>query len=216
METAAMGTRCQREGCHHVVAQVSGNHRPRQYCSDSCKQSDYRRRDKEKQFARRQAELREHWVDFLPETLEQLDLLLRERGLEAARHMAEVINRERGRQRNVEQRQNRESRLEQELVRYRQICDLSDRERLEQQFLDIGEQIGYRMLITADDVGVVGEGSEFCRAFAMEAGDDLLARTVVRARYYAENLVWVDAQTELKQAKRRIAELERQLAQSAL
>lgn len=111
METATMGTRCQREGCHHLVAQVPGNHRQRQYCSDSCKQSDYRRRDKEKQFAQRQAELREHWVDFLPETLEQLDLLLRERGLEEARHVAEVINRERGRQRNVEQQQNRESRL---------------------------------------------------------------------------------------------------------
>ncbi len=308
MTGAVPAATCKREGCDNLVEQAPGSHRPRQYCSDTCKQSDYRQRAKEKLLAQRQAKLRERWGDLLPETLEQLDIMLRELGEEAVEHIAtmgasevkerleeaeralsryrQLIDldadicpwtpltpvqeylrdhdetvpfRRQGRtirvfaidnhgravsdrhglirlndeeieqcrlyvlkklgqpiivtvhpvgdggedsepleaeeQSELQQAQARILDIEQQLARYRQICDLSDRERLEQQFLDIGEQIGYRMLITADDVGVVGEGSEFWRAFAMGADDDLLARTVVRARHYAKNLVWVDAQT---------------------
>jgi hypothetical protein len=101
--------------------------------------------------------------------------------------------------------------LEQELAKYRQVVDLSDRRRLQQQLYDIGEQIGYRQFIPADHLLAVGHGVEYWRAFAENATHEELAQAVVRVKHYAENLLWLDNQDELKRAKQRIRELERQV-----
>lgn len=91
MTGAVPAATCKREGCHNLVEQVPGSHRQRQYCSDSCKQNDYRQRVREKLLAQRQAELRERWGDLLPETLEELDSMLRELGEAAAHRMVATI-----------------------------------------------------------------------------------------------------------------------------
>ncbi|MEO8972732.1 MAG: hypothetical protein ABI406_14165 [Ktedonobacteraceae bacterium] len=103
--------------------------------------------------------------------------------------------------------------LEQQLAAYRQIVDLSDRVRLERQLYDIGEQIGYRQFIPADHLLAIGHGVEYWRAFAESASDEELAQAIVRVRHYAENLLAVDATSEVQRLKGRIRELERQLAQ---
>jgi len=91
MTGAVPAATCKREGCGNLVEQAPGSHRLRRYCSDTCKQSDYRRRAREKLLAQRQAELRERWGDLLPETLEQLDIMLRELGEEAVQRMVATI-----------------------------------------------------------------------------------------------------------------------------
>lgn len=104
--------------------------------------------------------------------------------------------------------------LERELATYREIVDLSDRARLEQQLYDIGEQIGYRQFIPGERSLAVGHGVEYWRAFAENASDEELAQAIVRVRYFAQNLIEVSAQAEVQRLKGRIRELERHLAQS--
>ncbi len=116
----------------------------------------------------------------------------------------------------LQQAQARVAELEQKLTMYRQVVDLDNRTHLEQQLLDIGEQIGYRQFLPADHLVAVGSGLEYWRSFAAGADDETLAQAVSRARRYAENLVAIDAQMEVNKAQRRIAELERQLAQGSL
>jgi hypothetical protein len=223
--TGTVPAECKREGCHNLVEQVPGNHRRRQYCSDICKQMDYRRRSREKSLSQRQAELRQRWGDLLPETLEDLSGILAALGEEVAQRIAAAIATEKqqvtiaGKERLeeaevvdeedqdlLEQAQARLADLEQQLERYRHIVDLDDRRCLEQQLLDIGEQIGYRSFLPADHLVAIGSGLEFWRSFAETADDETLAAAIVRARYYAENLIAIDTQIELRKAQRRIAE----------
>lgn len=99
--------------------------------------------------------------------------------------------------------------LEQELATYRELVDLSDRTRLERQLYDIGSQIGYRQFVPADHLLAVGHGEEFWRAFVLTASDEELATAIVRVKYYAQNLIAIDAQAEVQRLRSRIRELER-------
>ncbi|HVB20663.1 MAG TPA: hypothetical protein VNG51_01780 [Ktedonobacteraceae bacterium] len=100
--------------------------------------------------------------------------------------------------------------LEQELARYREMVEISDRARLERQLYDIGEQIGYRQFIPADHLFAVGHGEEFWRTFAESASDEELVQAIVRVKYYAQNLLEVSAQAEVYRLRSRIRELEKQ------
>lgn len=100
---------------------------------------------------------------------------------------------------------------EEELSRYRQLCDLSDQQRMVVQALALGAQLGYKPLIAVDPIVGAGEGAWSARVQQTDIED--LARIIASARHYAENLIWIDAQAELKQAKRRIRELEQEREQ---
>lgn len=85
------------KSCQKPIEQVPGNHRKREYCGNTCKQTDFRKRERLKERERKQAKLRERWGDLLPETLQQLDLITQCMSLEAAERVAAAITAERGR-----------------------------------------------------------------------------------------------------------------------
>jgi hypothetical protein len=327
------------KACGRLLVQLSKGHRQREYCDDTCRQDAFRKRREQAERERHEAELRERFGNYLPETLQLLDQIIQSRSPELAQHVALVINAEAGYQINTvretatqkawqlqrqvehleqeraglcEKQQMRVDKLKlkeardlqeleqvrsdlmrlyqergrkqeeihqlvelvrelrmqleatryriaelensrdhaneqnmqeyqqkllqagqrinrlgeqvaiqrerlkesyQELTRYRQIVDLSDRTRMERQLYDVGEQIGYRQFIPADHLLAVGHGVEYWRAFAEHASDEELAQAIVRVRHYAENLIAIDAQTEVQRLKGRIKELECQLAQ---
>jgi hypothetical protein len=99
--------------------------------------------------------------------------------------------------------------LEREIERYHQICDLGDRQHLEAQAMAYGEQIGFKRLVSTPQC--VKEGPDGWRQALQEATDEQLVQIVATARYYAENLIWLDVQEELRQAQRRIKDLEKQV-----
>lgn len=231
MGAALLVTACQREGCQHQVEQQAGQHRRRRYCSNRCKQLAYRERVKQNQAREQQARVRARWGDLLPETLSILERILASFGEETTHQIAEAIAAEKQRcdvggnqcpaaaredeSRLLEQAQARLVDLEQQLSRYRQIVDLDERKHLEQQLLAIGEQIGYRSFLPADHLTAVGSGLTCWQAFAQAVGDDTLARAIVKVKFYAENLLSVDAQVTLRKAQRRIVELERRAEQQS-
>ncbi|HLI07050.1 MAG TPA: hypothetical protein VKV40_10835 [Ktedonobacteraceae bacterium] len=173
--------------CSDSIALTAG-HRRRVYCSDSCKQRAYLDREARKLAEQRRARLRAAYPTFSEQTLDLLERLEAVGNHELVERIATAIVRE-------------QQELEQEVTRYRQIVDLSDREKLEWQFYDIGEQIGYRRFIPADHLLAVGAGVEYWRAFVESASDADLAAAVVRVRHYAENLIVVEAQMERQRAK---------------
>ncbi len=95
--------------------------------------------------------------------------------------------------------------LEQEITKYREVADLNNREQLEQQFMAIGFQIGYKSLL----VGVAA-GVDCWMSFMRDATDEELVKAIVSAKYYAENLIGLELEEQLHRANRRIVELERQ------
>jgi len=125
-------------------------------------------------------------------------------------YLDELEQRGREAARDKQQQPKRVEALESELARYRQICDLSERQRLEEQWMDIGSQIRYRRCIPVDDRLAVGDGEEAWRAFKEFENDDRLASGIARVRRYAEHLVAGELEAQLVQAQRRVAELERQ------
>jgi hypothetical protein len=224
MTGAVPAATCKREGCDNLVEQAPGSHWPRQYCSDTCKQGDYRQRAKEKLLARRQAELRERWGDLLSETLEQLDIMLRELGEEAVQRMVAVIVAEKQQVTSAEDKREACSRsyqskqrleeVERELTRYRQLCDLDDRPHLLAQAAALGAQIGYKALLAIDPPVRAGEASWSERL--QQADTEDLARIIAVARHFAENLIWLEVHDELQRAQRRIADLERQVERNQM
>ena len=101
-------------------------------------------------------------------------------------------------------------RMKQELDRYHQIADLSNRERLEQQFMSVGSQIGYKFLLIG-----VPEGMNGWMNYMRDASDEQLVKAIATARYYAENLIALDLEEQLRKANKRITELERSATQQA-
>lgn len=99
-------------------------------------------------------------------------------------------------------------RMKQELDRYREIADLSSRERLEQQFMAIGSQIGYKWLLCGVDDGV-----DSWMSYMAQASDEQLVKAVAMALFYAHNLIGLELNEQLRKANRRIQELERATSQ---
>ena len=97
---------------------------------------------------------------------------------------------------------------EMELGRYREVADLSSRERLEQQFMSIGSQIGYKYLLIG-----VNEGMAEWLSFMAHATDEQLVKVIAAAKYYAENVIGLEQEEQLCKANKRIAELERAVSQ---
>lgn len=98
--------------------------------------------------------------------------------------------------------------VEQKLDRYREIADLSSRERLEQQFMAIGAQIAYKWLLCGVDDGV-----DSWMSYMAQASDEQLVKAVAMAMHYAENLIGLEQGEQLRKANRRIQELERTASQ---
>ncbi len=100
---------------------------------------------------------------------------------------------------------------ERELARYRQLCDLDDRQCLLAQAAALGAQIGYTSLLAINPPVRAGEASWSERL--QQADTEDLARIITVARHFAENLVWLEVHDELQRAQRRIVDLECQVAE---
>ncbi len=230
MTGAVPAATCKREGCHYLVEQVPGSHRRRQYCSDTCKQSDYRQRAREKQLARRQAELRERWGDLLPETLEQLDSMLRKLGEEAAEHAAAVIAYEV--KERLEEAERLLSRCHQLIDLDANICPWTALTPVQEYLRDHdGETVPFRRQGKTIRIGAIDnhargvseyhglirlndEEIEQCRLYVLKKLGRPITITVHHTgdgRGDSETLD-VGAQSELQQAQAHILELEQQLA----
>ncbi len=96
----AYGDRTNCKACGREIVQLSGGHRQRQYCDDTCKHTAFRRRQEEKHLE----ELRQRWVGFTPATQLYLDWLMTRYGEELATSVAVTIARE-----IVDQRRNRDA-----------------------------------------------------------------------------------------------------------
>ena len=114
------------KACGEPLFQLSVGHRRREYCNDNCKQAAYRRRQEEK----RKAQARQRWAGYAAQTQNQLEWLMNKYGCDFAKMVAGLIDgeREEATQGLIanEVLQARASRLEQHLVRYRQLIDLAD------------------------------------------------------------------------------------------
>jgi len=102
-------------------------------------------------------------------------------------------------------------RMKQELDRYRQVADMSNRERLEQQFMAIGSQIAYKWLLCG-----VSDGVDSWMSYMTKASDEQLAKAVTMAQFYGDNLIGLEQKEQLRKAHRRIQELERAASQQSL
>lgn len=85
------------KACQKPIKQIPGNHRKREYCCNTCKQTDFRKRERLRDLERKRAKLRERWGNLLPETLMQLDLITQYMSQEAAERVAATIAAEKGR-----------------------------------------------------------------------------------------------------------------------
>jgi uncharacterized coiled-coil protein SlyX len=98
---------------------------------------------------------------------------------------------------------------ERELARYRQLCDLNDRQCLQAQAAALGAQIGYQSLLAVNPS--IRAGEEAWNECLQQADNEDLVRIIALARHFAENLIWLKVHDELQRAQRRIAELECQV-----
>ncbi len=198
--------------CQQRVEQRPGGHRRRQYCSATCKQAAYRARTQQQRRDKDLAYLRQRWANLSNEALDFLIATMHQYGFHLTEQIALILQQEQSPTLAQGFLVEHSRELHQELaVQKARNAELSDRSRLERQLLDLGEQIGYRRLLSDSRHLAIGAGQECYRAFAEGASDNDLAQANDGLRQFAGNLVWVDAQYELQQAKRRIAELEHEL-----
>lgn len=103
--------------------------------------------------------------------------------------------------------QQRITELEAELARYRGIVDLSDRQTMIAQFMLVGEEIGYKPLLSID----VRPGPHAWYAFSQTADNEHLAAGIVAARNVYKQLADLRTTTEVAQLNALVAELRSKL-----
>src|SRR6266536_4677904 len=99
--------------------------------------------------------------------------------------------------------QQRIAQLEQELARYRKIVDLSDRAKMEIEFMLIGEQVGYTPLSSVE----VRTGLHAWYNFSQTSDNSDLARAIVVAKHVWKQQADLQTTREVEQLHKIIADL---------
>lgn len=208
--------RCQNPACPLPDGLFEQTRKNNVYCSPACRQAALRNRQKESQETLLDQRLRklpgsvasqikaiseEHTMDAAIQALGAVNLLL---------NIAEVWPKDVFEV--IQPDQQKLANLEAELARYRQICDISDRRRLEDRFLALGEAFNYRRLIHYS----VQPGEEHWHAFMQDANDMALAEALVHTEAIYQNWMGFVETTDLNKAERRIAVLEQTLERYAI
>ena len=163
------------KNCGRTIAQKAGKgHRKREFCSPRCKQADYRAR---------------HGVT--------IGVTLEEQNIRHIEQYAIDCSIAEGKAKE------RIAQLEQELSRYRKIVDLSDRQKMIAQFMLIGEEIGYKPLLSVD----VRPGLHAWYAFSQTADNEHLAAAIVAAKNLYKILADLQTTKEVEQLNKIIADL---------
>ncbi len=199
---------CQNPLCARPNREFEPTRKNNAYCSPACRQAALRNRQRESEETLLDQRLRKlpvsvasmirsisrnHNMEAAMQALSAINLLL---------HIADAWPKE---VRDlVKPDQQKTADLEGELARYRQICDMSDRTKLEDRFMALGAAFNYRRLINYN----VQPGEESWQEFMRGADDTTLAAALINTEaFYHKWMSFVEA-TDLKKAERRTAELE--------
>jgi hypothetical protein len=191
------------KACGDPIEQVSGGHRQRLYCTDTCRQAAFRSRQLAARRRRCVEEIRT-WGSFQPATVDYLADWLLVGNEKGARHLAALIASEQGQapaqssdaseklmlagqrvaklEKQVEIQQQR---LRQYYARFYPLPLAAAEEKL----LALGAAVNYRRLLKYNELTVdIGAGSEAWREFATHADVDTLALAIVQAQRFHDNL----------------------------
>ncbi len=207
---------CQNPLCPRPNREFEPTRKNNAYCSPACRQAALRNRQKESQETLLDQRLRklpisvgsmiksiseDYTMEAAMQALSAVNLLL---------HIADAWPKE---VRDlVKPDQQKMADMEVELTRYRQICDMSDRKKLENRFMALGAAFNYQRLINYN----VQPGSENWLTFMQGADDATLAAALVNTETFYSNWMFFVEATDLKKAERRIAELEQTIQRYAI
>lgn len=154
------------------------------------------------------AAIQAHYADFQPFTRNILDALLREPHdtLSLLNLVLLAIGEEQRHANCNSVLEQRAAYLEIALAEYRRIVDLEDREKTRQQFMAVGQSLGYRAVPKFQ----VGEGQNHWEDYASWTDDRTLAEVILFGR---EVLIEEEAARTCAQERNQLRQVERQLAQ---
>jgi hypothetical protein len=173
--TTAQEISCAYELCHRCdPILVQSGHRPRRFHDDACRQAQHRLLKARAERETQERTLAQRWVGYLPETRQLLERALNLQGEEYARQFGAVIAKERHDAQANSTLEERNAYLEITLARYCDIVDLQDHARRKQQFMAVGQLLGYPHLAK----GSVGEGEQAWEEYLGSATEEMLAEAV--------------------------------------
>lgn len=195
-------------GCGREVGQLPGGHQPRRYYDERHRVAACRLRKRNRAQAEREWRLRQRWGSFPGETQRVLEHVREVGGLVLAESVADAISVEHsaGQQVMLDLLRPEVERLREELANYQVTFDLSDRAKLQQQFLAIGERLNYCMLLLCKLTTGLSRGYEAWAKFADGADDEALVDALAVARERLEAEAEID---EIVNMKRRMVRRER-------
>ena len=193
-------------GCGREVAQLPGGHQPRRYYDERHRVAACRLRKRNQTQAERERKLRQRWGSFPGETQQVLRRVCEVGDLVLAVADAISVEHSAGQQVMLDLLRPEVERLREELAKYQVTFDLSDRVKLQQRFLAIGERLNYCMLLLCNLTTGLSRGYEAWAKFADSADDEALADALAVARERLEAEAEID---EIVSLKRRTVRRER-------
>ena len=190
--------------CTQIIVQLPG-HRRREYCCDAHRQAALRLR-------KRQGNAQEHQersanVGYFLEKIHTprlrsiLEDILQSQGEVALLRLIVAIIEEREQAQASDEMQQRVAHLEIRLAEYRKTVDLQDRDKICQQFLAIGQLLGYRRL----DAFHIGEGVERWKDYQSWTHELTLADVILYGQELADQEAAVKERSKLCQTERQLA-----------
>jgi len=183
-------------------------HRRKEYCCDAHRQAALRLRKRQVQQQEQQGKSAN--VGYFLEKIHSprlrgiLEDILQSQGEVALLRLIVAITEEREQAQASDEAQQRMAYLEIQLSEYRKIVDLQDRDKICQQFMAIGQLLGYRRL----DAFHIGEGEENWKDYRSWTDERTLAEIIIYARELLSEEAAVKERTE---SRSKVRQAERQL-----
>ncbi len=202
---------CGYEHCQRPLETKSG-HRRKEYCNDKCRQAAHRLRVEQEQ-ASKKASFDYYLTKYhSPRLRNILERTLKEQGASDLLRLAVAIDEEISQVQGSDAMGERVTYLQMQLSEYRKVVDLDDREKIGQQFLAVGQLLGYRAL----DTYHIGEGIEHWKDYQSWTYETTLAEVIIAARAIVDEELEarerVKEKSHLRQIKRELIDTRRELA----
>ena len=201
-------TVCGYGPCPVVIVQLPG-HRRKEYCSDAHRQAALRQRKKQGHELEQQRKSAN--VGYFLEKIHTpglrgiLEQILQQQGEVAVLRLIVAVTAECEQAQANDSAQQRMAYLEIQLAEYRKIIDLQDRDKICQQFMAIGQMLGYRRL----DAFNINEGVEKWKDYQSWTHELTLADVIL----YGRSLLSEEAAVkEQKESRSKLRQAERQLS----